>query len=71
MKAEMIIAAGLFALACSASEVQENGGIWKDADGMHINAHGGALMRDGETWYWYGEHKTEGSNGNKAWVGVS
>ena len=71
MKTGMMIATGLFALACTAYAAQKNGGIWKDADGMHINAHGGALMRDGETWYWYGEHKTEGSNGNKAWVGVS
>ena len=48
-----------------------NGGIWNDTDGVHVNAHGGALMRDGDTWYWYGEHKTEGGQGNKANVGVS
>lgn len=48
-----------------------NGAVWKDTDGVMINAHGGALMQDGETWYWYGEHKTAGGEGNKAWVGVS
>ena len=47
-----------------------NGGVWNDTNGAMINAHGGALMRDADTWYWYGEHKTEGGNGNKSWVGV-
>ena len=47
-----------------------NGGVWNDTNGVMINAHGGALMRDADTLYWYGEHKTEGGNGNKAWVGV-
>ena len=34
-----------------------NGGVWKDTDGVRINAHGGGLLKDGDTWYWYGEHK--------------
>lgn len=57
--------------ACAAVTELPNGDVWKDTDGVMINAHGGALMQDGDTWYWYGEHKTAGKEGNKAWVGVS
>lgn len=37
---------------------------------VHINAHGGGILRVGDTYYWFGEHKTEGSAGNLAQVGV-
>ena len=37
---------------------------------MHINAHGGGLLKDGEVWYWYGVHKVERKAGNRAQVGV-
>ena len=47
-----------------------NGGIWPDAAGVHINAHGGGLLKEGGVWYWYGEHKTAGKSGNVANVGV-
>lgn len=29
-----------------------------DTDGQHINAHGGCIMKDGATYYWYGEHRS-------------
>ena len=63
----------LAALSLSApAETAElpNAGVWTDRDGVMINAHGGALMKEGDVWYWYGEHKTPGKEGNKAWVGV-
>ena len=64
---------GLFAamsLKTACAEKMINGELWRDTDGVHINAHGGGLLKDGDTWYWYGEHKTEGSKGNRAQVGV-
>ncbi|MGN0833070.1 MAG: glycoside hydrolase family 2 TIM barrel-domain containing protein [Kiritimatiellia bacterium] len=66
-------AVALAATAVVAAEARglANGGVWKDTDGVMINAHGGALMQDGDTWYWYGEHKIAGKAGNRAWVGVS
>lgn len=48
----------------------ENGGLWPDDHGVHVNAHGGGLLRDGDRWYWFGEHKTPGEGGNTARVGV-
>lgn len=47
-----------------------NGGLWPDVAGVHINAHGGGLLKEGGLWYWYGEHKTAGRAGNAANVGV-
>ena len=47
-----------------------NGGVWNDTNGTMINAHGGALTKEGSTWYWFGEHKTAGKAGNRAYVGV-
>ncbi len=47
-----------------------NGGIWPDNNGVHINAHGGCVVRFDNTYYWYGEHKIAGKAGNRAWVGV-
>lgn len=46
------------------------GEIWPDNQGIHINAHGGGILKLDDTYYWYGEHKTEGKAGNKAMVGV-
>lgn len=41
-----------------------------DNNGVHINAHGGGFLFFNDTYYWFGEHKTESEAGNKANVGV-
>lgn len=46
------------------------GAIWKDNNGVHINAHGGGILCYEGVYYWFGEHKTEGKAGNMAQVGV-
>lgn len=46
------------------------GAIWPDDKGVHINAHGGGLLYDKGTYYWFGEHKVAGERGNSAMVGV-
>jgi hypothetical protein len=46
------------------------GALWPDDKGVHINAHGGGILRHGDRWYWFGEHKTAGAGGNVAQVGV-
>lgn len=40
------------------------GELWKDTDGVAINAHGGGIMFHGGKYWWYGEYKTEGETGN-------
>ncbi|WEK19539.1 MAG: glycoside hydrolase family 43 protein [Candidatus Pedobacter colombiensis] len=46
------------------------GKIWKDNNGIHINAHGGGMLEHKGIYYWFGEHKIEGEKGNTAQVGV-
>jgi beta-galactosidase len=31
--------------------------LWPDAGGQHINCHGGGILRDGDTWFWFGEKR--------------
>ena len=35
----------------------KNGQIWQDVSGRDIQAHGGCIIRHGDTYYWYGENK--------------
>lgn len=37
-----------------------NGEIMYDNNGTEIQAHGGQVQKIGDTWYWYGEDKTNG-----------
>lgn len=46
------------------------GNLWLDNNGVHINAHGGGMIFYNSTYYWFGEHKTQGKAGNVSNVGV-
>lgn len=45
------------------------GELWKDNRGEHINAHGGGVLYNNGTYYWFGEHKSD--NTSSALVGVT
>lgn len=65
----------LFTVICSASlRAQQKSfrpaELWPDNKGTHINAHGGGVLYDNGTYYWFGEHKIAGEAGNLAQVGV-
>ncbi|NLP56868.1 glycoside hydrolase family 43 protein [Lutibacter sp. B1] len=47
-----------------------SGEKWMDTDSLHINAHGGGIMFYNNTYYWFGEHKVSGREGNTALFGV-
>ena len=73
MKRILLGVIGLLCLcvACQRKDLSfKPGEVWPDDKGVHINAHGGGILRVGDTYYWFGEHKTEGSAGNLAQVGV-
>jgi beta-xylosidase len=46
------------------------GEVWLDDQGLAINAHGGGFLFHEGIYYWFGEHKIEGTAGNRAQVGV-
>jgi len=63
-------AAFAFAAVCAASvpvfaqnaapaltEFTNHAAVWPDNNGAHISAHGGCMLKVGDTWYWYGEHR--------------
>jgi hypothetical protein len=55
--------------ACRQPRIFTPGELWLDNNGTHINAHGGGMLYCNGKYYWYGEHKIEGSAGNVANVG--
>ena len=34
------------------------GEIWPDDRGTHVQAHGGGIIKVGDTWYWFGEDRS-------------
>jgi beta-xylosidase len=59
---------------CQYSKAQQKefhpGQLWPDNKGVHINAHGGGILYQKGTYYWFGEHKIAGGAGNRAMVGI-
>lgn len=64
----LLLVAGVRAIAADAFTP---GAVWPDDQGKHINAHGGGVLFHEGTYYWFGEHKVAGPEGNSAQVGVS
>jgi hypothetical protein len=44
------------------------GEVWPDSDGNHIQAHGGGIIKNGDTYYWYGEQRRKGLDPNYRYV---
>ena len=69
----LLVCSLLFGIGTATAQSYDSfhpGELWKDNNGVHINAHGGGILLYKNTYYWFGEHKTEGRAGNKAHVGV-
>ena len=64
-----MLAACMLATVSANAQGIRSGEIWPDEDGNHINAHGGGVMKYGDTYYWFGEHKAEHTS--SALVGVT
>jgi hypothetical protein len=44
------------------------GDAWMDNRGQQIEAHGGGIIKLGNTWYWFGEDRTQGLDPLKRYV---
>ncbi len=51
----LVAAAG----ASAQGNAPANGDVWLDTSCNPINAHGGGILKHGDTYYWYGEYKGE------------
>ncbi|MCE5257773.1 MAG: family 43 glycosylhydrolase, partial [Chloroflexi bacterium] len=43
------------------------GQVWLDTSGNRIQAHGGSIFYENDTFYWYGENKEKTLPGSKIW----
>jgi hypothetical protein len=48
----------------------QNGEIWPDTAGVHINAHGGGILYHEGTYYWFGEARAPRVRGSPSSQGV-
>ena len=45
------------------------GEVWLDDRGEHIQAHGGGIIKLGDTYYWFGEDRSQGLDPSRRYVG--
>ena len=45
------------------------GAIWPDNRGNHIQAHGGGILKEGDTYFWFGEARARDNEKGKCYVG--
>jgi hypothetical protein len=46
-------------LAVPAADAIKPGALWPDNLGEHIQAHGGGILKVGDTYYWFGEDRAK------------
>lgn len=60
------IFAALFSLlllsSTAAPQLLQPGELWPDNRSKHIQAHGGGILKVGDTFYWFGEERSRGLN---------
>lgn len=58
----------LLAAAASGPQLIRPGEAWPDDRGQHIQAHGGGILKFGDTWYWFGEDRSQGLDPARRYV---
>ena len=58
----------LAAVALAAPQTIRPGDIWPDDRGQHIQAHGGGIIKAGDTYYWFGEDRTRDLDRSRRYV---
>lgn len=72
MKTTLLSLAGALCLATNAiadgPQTIQPGELWPDDRGQHVQAHGGGIIKHGDTYYWFGEDRTRGLSRDKRYV---
>ncbi|HWC58402.1 MAG TPA: family 43 glycosylhydrolase [Verrucomicrobiae bacterium] len=55
-------------IAADGPQTIRPGEVWPDNRGQHIQAHGGGILKRGDTYYWFGEDRTQGLSRDKRYV---
>ncbi len=65
---------GIFGLALmaitsySSAQTITPGEVWPDNRGEHVQAHGGGILKFGDTYFWYGEDRSRGLSRTNRYV---
>ena len=51
-----------------AASIIRPGELWPDNRGQHIQAHGGGILKLGDTYYWFGEDRSKNNDPGKRYV---
>ncbi len=68
MKPALLLLSTLCTAAASGPQTIKPGEVWPDDRGLHVQAHGGGILKVGDTWYWFGEDRSEGLDREKRYV---
>ena len=64
----LLAAAVQLPVAARAAETIKPGELWPDDRGQHIQAHGGGILKFGDTFYWFGEDRSQANPGERRCV---
>ncbi|HYW44094.1 MAG TPA: family 43 glycosylhydrolase [Bryobacteraceae bacterium] len=56
-------------VGASPAQTINPGEVWPDDRGRHVQAHGGGILKLGDTYYWFGEDRGQGLDPAKRYVG--
>lgn len=60
MKRHLLLALlSVLPIALHAASTIVPGAVWPDNRGKHVQAHGGGVIKLGDTWYWFGEDRSQ------------
>lgn len=63
-----LLSAAALPLGAAPAGMIRPGEIWPDNRGQHIQAHGGGILKLGNTWYWFGEDRGQGNDPARRYV---
>jgi hypothetical protein len=70
---KLLLSLTLLAGSCAAVAADPQtivpGGIWPDDRGQHVQAHGGGIIKLGDTYYWFGEDRGQANDRHLRYVG--
>jgi hypothetical protein len=64
----LLLTAGAALITAADQAIIKPGEIWADDRGRHIQAHGGSILHLGNTYYWFGEDRSEGNDPARRYV---
>lgn len=58
----------LAAIAYPEAQKIRPGEVWPDDRGLHVQAHGGGITKVGDTYFWFGEDRSQGLDPSRRYV---